>query len=126
VHQELECTKIVESCNVIVMIMGIEHSIERLHIICEHLLAEISACIDYDVSSIGLDQHAHTETFITRIIRAACLAIASDHRNSGGGASTEEREAYQGMDRYCYSGIRFAHRLRKFVFDCLAHVRFDE
>jgi len=58
----------------------------------EHLLAQVGASVNQDVSAGGGNEGSRAEAVVERVVRRADFAIAADDRDSLRGAGAEERE----------------------------------
>ena len=86
---ERKQTKVVQSEDVIGMLMGIEDGVNDSHILSQQLLAQVWGCVDQEVAFRQTDYCGTASAFIARIITAANLAATADGRDSNGRAGSQ-------------------------------------
>src|SRR5690606_13734979 len=79
---EVKCSQIIETCNVICVSVGDQHSINPRKPRTQRLDAKLRSCINNDDFTSHIDFHRCSETHIFRVIRKAHFALTADKRNS--------------------------------------------
>lgn len=82
--------QIVDSAEVVVVMMSHQQGVEVAVMIVEHLLAEVRATIYEDVGAVDFDESRCAHAAVARIAGAAGGAIATQLRNAGGCACAKE------------------------------------
>jgi hypothetical protein len=82
---------VIETKNVIRMAVCNQDCVEMSETNSESLLSEIAGGVNDDCLPGVLNQDRHAQTLVTRIVRRARFAIASDGRNARRCAGAEKR-----------------------------------
>ena len=73
------------------MAMRVQHRVQPANAFSQSLLAEVRTTVDDDSVSLPLDHHRRSRAPVSRVLRVADRAIASDRGNSHGGTAAQHR-----------------------------------
>lgn len=81
-----ERPKVGQTVEVVVVKVGEEHSIERAHLVFQHLVAQIGAGIDQDPPFV-FKQNCSPMPLVFFVCRSTDLTLATDYRYASRGAA---------------------------------------
>ena len=88
--REVECAGVVEPARMIFVVVCQEYGVQVMHVLPQHLGAEIGAGVHQDRQAAVLDQGRGAQALVARVGRAAHLAVAGDHRDAIGSPCAEK------------------------------------
>ena len=88
--RQVEGADVVQPARMVLMVVRQQDGIQMVHVVQQHLGAEIRPGIHQDGQTAVFDQHGGPQALVARIRRAADLAVAGDHRDAGRGARAEK------------------------------------
>ncbi len=89
---KIEWADVVQPDDVVVVLVGEQYSVQMADFGAEHLLAQVGASVNQDVSGSGGNEGGGAEAVVERVVGTANYAIATDDGDSLRGAGAEECE----------------------------------
>jgi hypothetical protein len=108
---------VIKASNVVFVLVGENHRIEVRHLLAEHLLAKIRACINGRCMASGSHDCGGPEPLITGVGRCANRACAADDRNALRRSSAGEGEFNTHGTKVRLGAGNFGLKARTFIAD---------